>query len=93
MLGYWNTTGKQQKLTYSIYQLTLSSPHFESEWVKHIKTILYKIGRQYIWYKQSLITCKTLKHITRMKLYNIQVSVHIILYSSQLLALNPIYLN
>ena len=30
------------------------------KWVKYIKTISNKIGRQDIWYNQSLITCKTL---------------------------------
>ena len=62
MMGYWTTivTGKQPKLAYTIYQLILSILHVESKWVKHIKTILHKIGRQDIWYNQSLLTCTTL---------------------------------
>ena len=70
MIGFWNRliTGKETKLSFSIYKIMLNIPNFESKWVKSIKTILNEVGRSDLWLNQSAVQSKLLKNIVKQVL-------------------------
>ena len=55
MIQFWTRMliGKEQKISFKVYQYMLSQPNYESKWIGKIKNILNTVGRPDIWQNQS----------------------------------------
>ncbi|KAL4240926.1 hypothetical protein ACF0H5_001709 [Mactra antiquata] len=64
MINFWYKvlSGNQKKITYRIYQLMLSIPHFESKWMNKIQDILIETGRIDLWFNQFNLPQYSIKH-------------------------------
>lgn len=70
MIVYWNKliVGKENKLSFKLYQFMLNIPIFQSKWITQIKNILTETGRLDLWYNQHNIQGLDIKHIIKQAL-------------------------
>ena len=70
IISFWNRIilGKQDKISYKIYQYALNRPNTQFKWLNKVKSILESIGRPDIWLNQNESASKNIHLLVKRTL-------------------------